>query len=350
MKKILISEVGGAPSINVVKSIRAMKEPVYLIGISSDKYLLALADVDEKYLVPMASDNLFLPVLKEIIKKTRPDMIFSQNDEVVEILSQERKKINSKLFLPEHQTILLCHDKFASYQRWKEAKLPVPQTELIKNPKDLKKAFRNFGSKIWVRSTEGWSGKGAFCTDDYAFACLWIQHHQGWGKFTAAEYLSPMSVTWMSVWNKGELVIAQGRRRIEWRFGHHSVSGITGQTGVAVTISNKKVDEIAQRAIFAIDKKPHGIFSVDMTFDSKRIPNPTEINIGRFFTTAGLNMIEVVIRILLKEKIPVFKRKVNPLKPGLVWIRQIDVEPKIFREKEINLLEEGLKKIIISFS
>jgi len=349
MKRILISEAGGAPSINVVKSIRAMKEPVYLIGISSDKYLLALSDVDEKYLVPMVKDSLFLPVLKEIIKKTQPDMIFSQNDEVIEVLSRERKKIDSKLFLPKHRTILLCHDKFASYQSWKEAKLSVPQTELIKSPEDLKKAFRNFGPKVWIRSTKGWSGEGAICTEDYAFARLWIQYYQGWGKFTAAEYLSPISVTWMSIWYKGDLVVAQGRRRIEWRFGHHSISGITGQTGVAVTISDKKVDEVAQRAIFAIDKRPHGIFSVDMALDSKKIPNPTEINIGRFFatsyffTTGGVNMAEVVIKILLEGKTPVFKKKVNPLKPGLVWIRQIDVEPKIFREEE-------LRKIIIPFS
>jgi len=349
MKRILISEAGGAPSINVVKSLRLMEEPVYLIGISPDKYLLALADVEERYLAPLAKSPSFLPVLQKIIKKTRPDMIFSQNDEVIEVLSRERKKIDSKLFLPKHRTILLCHDKFASYQRWKETELSVPQTKLIKNTKDLKKAFRNFGPKVWLRSTKGWSGKGAICTEDYAFARLWIQYHQGWGKFTAAEYLSPISVTWMAIYYKGELVVAQGRRRIEWRFGHHSISGITGQTGVAVTISDKKVDEVAQRAIFAIDKRPHGIFSVDMTLDSKGIPNPTEINVGRFFATsyfftaAGLNMAEVVAKILLERKVPVFKKKVNPLEAGLIWVRQIDVEPRIFREEE-------LRKLIVSFS
>ena len=45
------------------------------------------------------------------------------------------------------------------------------------------------------------------------------------------------------------------------------------------------VDEIALRAITAVDGSPHGIFSVDLTYDDEGVPNPTEINIGRFFTT-----------------------------------------------------------------
>ena len=56
--------------------------------------------------------------------------------------------------------------------------------------------------------------------------------------------------------------------------------------GVGETYSSEEVNRIAQDAIFAIDKRPHGIYGVDMTYDKNDIPNPTEINISRFFTTA----------------------------------------------------------------
>ena len=79
--------------------------------------------------------------------------------------------------------------------------------------------------------------------------------------------------------------------------------------------------------------EPHGIFSVDLTYGSDGVPNPTEINIGRFFTThlfftaAGLNMPEIAVRLAFGEEPPALERTINPLKPGLVWIRGVDKEP-----------------------
>lgn len=351
MIKIIISDAGGAASNNVVKSLRLLKDEFHLIGISSDKYLLALADVDERYLVPLGNEPEFIPILQHIIKKTNPDLIMSQNDAIVDVLSRERDKLNVKQFLPNHETVITCHNKFASYEKWNSAGLILPKTMLISNAENLKKAFTEYGNKFWIRAVEGWAARGALCVEDYNFAKAWIDYYKGWGNFTAAEYLSPQSVTWMSIWNNGELVVAQGRKRIEWRFGHHSISGITGQTGVAETISDPAVDDIAQKAIYAIDKKPHGIFSVDMTYDKNNIPNPTEINIGRFFTTnyffasAGLNMVDVILKLAVKKESVNFPVKINPLEPGLMWIRQIDMEPKIFKKKEIEDLDSNLINI-----
>lgn len=351
MKKILISEAGGAPSINVVKSIRDINEDYHLIGISSDKYLLALADVDERFLVPSVNDPKFGSILLKIIEQTSPDVILSQNDAVLTYLSLHRDKISPKLFLPDHETMLTCHNKYLSYQKWEQAGLKLPKTILLRDKSDLKKAFKTLGEKIWIRATEGWSGKGALCTSDVKFAEAWINYYNGWGNFTAAEYLSPQSVTWMSIWRNGELIVGQGRKRIEWRFGHHSISGVTGQTGVAMTVSDPIVDETALKAILSVDPKPHGIYSVDMTYDSQGTPNPTEINIGRFFATsyfftaAGLNMAKIVLDILFDEEVTPFKKPMNPLKEGLIWIRQIDSDPKLLTLEGITDLELNYKKI-----
>ncbi len=352
MRKILISEAGGAPSINITKSIRLLKRKYHLIGISSDKYLLALADTDEKYLVCDANQKEFMPLLKNIISKTGAEVLFSQNDSVISILSRNRNQLGCKLFLPNHATIELCHDKFKSFKRWDKEKIKVPRTVLINSYKDLKVAMTNLGPKVWLRMISGWSGKAAVLTDNLTFAKSWIDFYKGWGKFTVAEYLSPVSVTWMSLWYKGNLIVAQGRKRIEWRFGHHSISGVTGQTGVAETISDKLVDRVALQAIYAADENPHGIFSVDMTLDSEGIPNPTEINIGRFFATsyffarAGLNITGIILDILYENKIPVFQKKINPLKPGLIWVRQIDSEPVLIQKDFINKIDKDYMRNI----
>ena len=206
-----------------------------------------------------------------------------------------------------------------------------------------------------MRAISGAFGKWSLPTDNFSFARHWINYYRGWGKFTVAEYLSPDSITWLAIYKEGRLIVAQGRKRLYWEFGNRSVSGVTGITGTGITVSDKRLDSLAQRAIFAIDKEPNGIYGVDLTYDKQGVPNPTEINIGRFFTThqffteAGLNMPYIYLRLAFGESIPKFKKKINPLPDDLAWVRGMDTEPVLTSLKEIKALEdrldERLKKI-----
>jgi hypothetical protein len=217
---------------------------------------------------------------------------------------------------------------------------------MLQNENDLKKAFDKFGPTIWVRAIEGGGGRGALPTNNYEFAKLWIERFQGWGTFTASELLSEKSITWQSIWYEGELVVAQTRRRRSWNFGNRTVSGVTGITGVGETCSDALVDQISQDTIFAIDAKPHGIYSVDLTYDFSGHPQPTEINIGRFFTThyfftkAGINFPEIYCNIALDGNFPVLAKKINPLPDGLIWIRGMDQEPVLTTIQELEKLEQ----------
>ena len=174
---------------------------------------------------------------------------------------------------------------------------------------------------------------------------------KGWGIYTAAECLSPISVTWQSIWKDGELVVAQGRKRLYWELSKLAPSGISGATGAGVTFSDSVLDKIAEKAVLAIDKKPNGIFSVDLAYDNQGIPNPTEINIGRFFTThefftkAGLNMPYIFVKLAYDEPLPKIDKKLNPLKEGLVWIRGLDFIPVLTNTENINTYENELKKL-----
>ena len=176
---------------------------------------------------------------------------------------------------------------------------------------------------------------------DITQARAWINFNEGWGHFTAAELLTPDSITWMSIWKEGKLIVAQGRKRLYWELARIAPAGITGITGAGVTVADKSVDKIAKEAIFSIDPKPNGIFSVDLTYDFSGVPNPTEINIGRFFTThyfftqAGLNMPEIYIKLAYNEALPRIVKKINPLRNGLVWIRGVDFLPVLVHEKKI---------------
>jgi hypothetical protein len=349
MRRILISEAGGALSNGTIESLRRAPEPFYLVGVSSDVHGLQMANTNERHLVPAAGDPHFVPVLNQIVEETRSELIISQHDSVVDILSKRRDELAAPVFLPAPDVVERCQDKYASYQAWRDAGLKVPETILLNGPDDLRRALDQLGPKIWIRELRGGFGQGAVPTDSFEFGELWINYYKGWGRFTAAELLQPESITWMSIWNNGELVVAQGRKRLYWKFANRNLSGVTGVTGTGVTISDPAIDELSLKVIHAVDKRPHGIFAVDLTYDRDGVPNPTEINIGRFFTThlffteAGLNMPYIVVKLAFGEPIPPVARKINPLTPGLAWVREMDSLPVLTSIAELAEREAALR-------
>jgi len=355
MSKILIGGAGGAPSEGVINSLLRSDTPETIIGIGSEPSDLVLSNAHKKYYVPYANAPEYPDSLVRILKAEKPDLVHFQNDLEVFYASKYRDAIEAtgtKMFMPPHDVIDTCVDKYKTYLKLKAANVKVPENLMINDENDLQRAFKELGDeqgKIWLRvSSIGAGGKGALPTNDYAFAKSWIERYKAWGEFVAASMLTPDSVTWLSIWYEGELVVAQTRIRKGWTHGNRTLSGVTGVTKVGQTYSNEEVDRIAMNTVGAVSDKPHGIFAVDMTYDKEGVPNPTEINISRFFTTvlffteAGLNMPAIFKDIALYKKFPVLEKKINPLPDGLMWLRGMDTKPRLMRqeeiEKEINIL------------
>jgi hypothetical protein len=345
MKKVLIGGAGGPASEGVINSLLQAKSKYKIVGMGADASDLALSNANKKYLIPMASDPNYVDKLMEIVECEHPDLIHVQNDNEVVEVSKIREMLHGKgvnTFLPSHSTIETCVNKWRSYEAFSKAGIKVPKNILINNEADLSEAFdslSNAKNQIWLRANViGGGGMGALPTSDYNFAKSWIDHHNGWSKFIAAEMLTKNTVTWMSIWHEGRLVIAQTRSRGGWVHGNRTLSGVTGVTKIGRTISDPVVTEISKKSIFAVDSKPHGIFGVDLAYDENGIPNPTEINIGRFFTTvlfftqAGVNFPEIYSDLALSGIIPDFAPLVNPLQENLLWFRGMDSQPRILSE------------------
>ncbi len=348
MKKILIAGAGGAPSEGVINSLLKSHKKEIIIGMGSEPSDLVLSAVSKKYYVPYANTAKYRESLLKILKEEKPDLIHFQHDLEIYHASKFRDEINAlgtKTFMPSHEVIEICVDKFKTYLKIKDAGIKVPENIFINDIEDLKRAFKELGDshgKIWLRNSSiGAGGKGALPTNSLDFAKSWIDNLSGWREFVAAEILTPDSVTWLSIWNEGELIVAQSRIRKGWTHGNRTLSGVTGVTKVGQTYSDPVVDKVAIDTIKAVSDKPHGIFAVDMTYDNERIPNPTEINISRFFTTvlffteAGLNMPIIFKDIALYNEFPKFVNKINPLPNGLLWLRGMDTKPRLMTQQEM---------------
>jgi hypothetical protein len=347
-KKILISGCGWASSEGVVNSLLKCDKKDEIIGMGSLPSDLILSNAKRKYLFPYADSPNYEKELLKILNHEKPALVYFQNDLETFEASKIREKIiatGTKVFMPSHDVIDICLNKYKTYLKWVDAGIKVPRNILINNEDDLRKSFSTLADKngkIWLRASSiGGGGKGALPTNDYEFGKRWIDRFQGWGDFVAAEMLTSDTVTWLSIWYEGELVVAQTRIRKGWIHGNRTLSGVTGVTKVGQTFSDETVTSVALESIKAVDDKPHGIYGVDMTYDLNGFPNPTEINISRFFTTvlffteAGLNMPKIFKDIALYNEFPSLKKQINPLPDGMLWLRGMDTKPKLMYDEEI---------------
>ena len=345
---MIVLGAGGSASTNYVRSLRLAPEKFHIIGVDCNKYYLQRAETDERYLIPSAKNTLdYISELNKIIQKTGAEFIHAQNDAEVFVISENRNLLKCKTFLPLHSIIEICQDKFWSYLFWKKAGFRKPKTFLVNNEEDLLNAYREIHGEMWIRDIlRGAGGKGSFKTGEFEVAKHWIEFKQGWGHYTVAEYLSEKSTTFTSIWKDSMLIAGQGRKRLYWELGSAFISGVSGATGAGATDNDLVVATRAMKAVKAIDPEPNGIYSVDLTYGQDGLPYPTEINIGRFFTThlffakAGFNVAYIYTKLGFGEKVAIYL--INSLKDNLVWIRGMDFEPILTTMEKIN---EGGKNV-----
>lgn len=324
MRTVLVLGAGGAAANGFG---RAIEYDHFVLGTNCSADDLELAVADERFLIPPATDKRWADEIRRLVRVENVDLVHAQPDVEVEALSQIRRDVPT--FLPSHHAIRIFGDKWRANRYWVAAGIPQPRTFWIVFPDDLRKAMRLLG-KVWLRSTTGAGGAGAIVTDDPVLAEKWIDRHQGWGMFTAAEVLSGPTVTWTSLWKHGELVACQGRRRLSWANAKNSPSGVSGSTGVGETYGSPVLDALAEKAIRAVDPEPHGLFGVDCVL-TENGPVPTEVNAGRFHTTvpeffarAGFNIADLYVNVALGAE---WRQQRNPLPDGKRWIRGMDRSP-----------------------
>lgn len=356
MYRILLTGSGGPAGLNVIKSLKEGDLNPFLVGVDVNKYHIEFArpHVDHATLVPRCDDPRYPEALNSLIEQYGLNLIHPQPDVEVRAVSENRDKLKIKHFLPSKETVRICQDKHQSATIWKKAGFPSVQSTIIREEKiseDLKTAFDTYGNQIWLRATEGAGGIGSTPATNIDIASNWIRYWRARGKkwkFMAQEFLPGRNIAFQSVWKDGKLITSQARERIEYIYPYLAPSGVTGTPVVAKTIHNDLVNEMATKAVLVIDKNASGVFCVDIKFNTKGEPMPTEINVGRFFTTsyffshAGLvhkrpyaNMPSLMVKLAFDEPIDEKIPQYNALPKDLHWIRHIDCGHYLKPEKEL---------------
>lgn len=337
-KRILVTFAGGRLANGVIRALRKMDESVHIIGTDSNEFYVHGSEADESHLVPRGDDPEYLPVLRDVISQTQPDMLWPLHEAEM-IITAGTPDLGVKTFLPPHAVMALCQNKANAQERFAAAGVPAPESYAIANREDLKQAFKTLSGDIWLRAVSGTGGTGALATQDLKSAENWIDLNDGWGTFTAAERLSGTTYCWESIWKSGSLVASQVRTRLA-----HAVPGTPGGSAYARSIYKADapdgVESAAKKAVLSVMDAPHGILSVDLTGDRHGVPKVTEINAGRFTSSGvlywakkGPNFAEIALRAAFDEEQSASLPLVNPMPRDQYMVMGINTPPYFISEE-----------------
>lgn len=159
-----------------------------------------------------------------------------------------------------------------------------------------------------MRASEGTSGLGSLRVSEYDLAKMWIDVNKGWGSFTASEFLPGRNFGCKVLFNNGALIAIFTSERLKYLMSQVAPSGITGNASLGKLTYNENAQNVALNAIKAVfskfNKKPHGMFTVDLKENENGIPCVTEINPRHIattyvFTLGGANFSEWMVQTAL---------------------------------------------------
>jgi len=277
--EVLVLGVGGPAGYNVAAAAQAAGYRV--IGYDSEGSHLPLA----AKVCFRVTDELEIPTRKPVLP---------QPERLVRMMAKWRDNGAVVYHGPRTPVIELLADKVETNQRWAHAGLktswPVPIGDEI--PDWLHIAKDRFGLPFWLRATRGAGARGAILVEDLRAAYHWIRLYQVSihdTNFVAEEYLPGRDFCWTALYHEGERVASFSRERLEWLYPHLApFSGRTGTPTRARVVHDPVVTAIGQAAVEVVDPEPHGVYCVDMREGRDDVPQPTEINAGRWATTSPL--------------------------------------------------------------
>jgi biotin carboxylase len=134
--KVLVLGAGGAASNGFARALHMAGYDT--VGANCNPTDLLLSDCRDNHLVAHAADyDAWRHDVLNLVMRVQPDLVHAQNDGEVENLGRFRTAIHTagaKTFLPSLDSIVTCRDKWASYERWRDAGVPVPRTVLVDEP------------------------------------------------------------------------------------------------------------------------------------------------------------------------------------------------------------------------
>ena len=329
MSRVLVTGAAGAIGMDVAFSLN--KTGDYVVGTEADKDNFLLAKHSCKYYNKVyktlrAGTEGYKEVINDIISKEGINIIIPNPDTEVGFISSIRDEIGADMLLPSDRTVQILLSKLETAKALGHL---APNTYEIKDKEDLEKVIE-IEKKVWLRPKSGAGGRGSIIVSNPEFGWMWIEYWREKGvssSWIAQELLEGGNYNVTLIYDTDSKLCGVGMmERLSYIHQANSPTGITGDVRIAITVKKRDIIEIAEKAVRKIDKKPVGIFSVDLIGEKVTEINPRFAGRPRLYTKAGANFPKQIIEILENGTTEYVE-----VEEGYRLIRQVDVEPVILK-------------------
>ena len=349
--RILISGVGGPTPASVAVSLKRFSRfaDCWILGVDANPLATGLYRselFDKSAVVPPAGSADYWPAIDQLVKDHAIELALIQPEvEVVEWSRRQRDEgLPCRTFLPEYDLARLLVDKSAMSDALVNTNLVPASIVLEHGFGNLDDVESTLGYPFWIRAASGSSGLGSLLVEDKDSLIGWVKINSGVESFLCSEYLPGRNLACKLLYFDGEPIRAACAERVNYIMAKVSPSGITGNTSFGrllnestpVTLSIEAMNLLFERAA----ARKHGFFTLDYKEDSDGNPRITEVNVRNVafngcFAQLGANFSEDIVRLLSKD--PSFDTafKQYEFDDDYVFIRDVDVEPRILRESDL---------------
>jgi len=332
-RRILVTSINLPTSFQMVKALRDVGG-YYIVGTDCSPVAAALYSENlahATYVIPPASDERYIEVINEIIRKEALDLLIVTQEQELPVITKNIDSINTTTLLPDHKLVTTVKSKRKSLELVSDS-VCVPRTLVANNPEDIQKAFQSFGAPIWIRGDKAQARDTAFKANDPDQAKLWITLKNGWGDYLLSEYLPGKNFCWVCLYKQGALVGSGIYERVGYFLAGASPSGVTGICSEILTWHRDDINAAGKTAVETLchhlSVVPNGILAVDLKDDEHGMPYVTEINARPtntyVFSKAGFNIADIFCRVALGES--VVCQPFNCCRPGVYYLCSLGIE------------------------
>jgi len=338
MKKqnVLVLGSGGNAARNFVSSLRLDSTINVVVGCDISASATKYNNCDYNYIAPRVPKEK-LQFYLDLIKKHSISYIHAQPDQEVKFLAENKNSFNINGSFFNLELCDIFSDKLLCQSIWSEKLgLNYLSSKLTQCTEDMFDTIVSKSGKAWVRAISGAGSRGALPVSTLKQAMNWASY---WEEekglpienFMVSEFLPGKEYAVQTLWWNGELKHLQARERIEYVFARQMPSGQSSTPSIAQIVNSPIVESRAIETVTAIDKKPHGIYCIDLKTNSDNNIIPMEINYGRLFTTSlffskvGMNTPVDIIKLSCGEDI---QPKISSL-PEVYCYRGLDMQMKV---------------------
>lgn len=340
--KVLATSCGGGIGPDVASSLKRSSLNLHVIGMdASDQGRYFGTQVcDEVIEAPLASAPDYKEQVDRICERHGIDVIIFNHSKELRAIAERELIFNAKYLLPNHVDMLICTSKWKVVKKLldKGLKDTIPRTSLVDREKTVAEAFKEFKSPLWLRIPEGAGARGALLVSKPKHAIDWIDYWEDMkgygGQWMLQEYLPGKNFSWCSIWHKGQFIASSTMERLEYFMASAAVTGISGATSVCRIVHDDRLQKLGMEVVQGLSNQPQGVFTMDAREDAKGNVKLTEIENrmqgrNRLHTSAGVNLPEIIIRLLMGIALDGAMKKVDGGIAGTTLYRQLDLEPVI---------------------